>query len=147
MFTTERLIVVVRFIVAAVFLVSGVAKLFSPQPAAAFVADMFSLSSNTSLALVLLLSVCEAAIGLGLLVGFKLQVVSFTASLFLLGAFVVGLHVLGEEKTCGCFGGLIASKTDETFVLRTLGFLVLSLIVLKSSSSHASQNKEVSGES
>lgn len=144
MLATRYFIVAVRVVLAGVFLFSGVAKLFSPQPAAAFFSELFPLSANISLALVLILSALEILIALGLFLSLKLQAVSFVASLFLLFALAVTLFLAEEETSCGCFGELIESKTDEMFVVRTLGLLVLSLFVLRSAFSHTShQNKEV----
>jgi uncharacterized membrane protein YphA (DoxX/SURF4 family) len=142
MFSTGVYIGVVRLALAAVFLFSGLAKLVSPQPAAAFVADVLSLSSDTSLVLILILSVVELAIGLSLAKGYRLQLVSFIASMFLLGAFAVGLRYIGEEKSCGCFGELISSETDGVFLVRSLGFLALSLVLLKYSSKQKPQQEE-----
>ncbi|HXG06982.1 MAG TPA: MauE/DoxX family redox-associated membrane protein [Nitrososphaera sp.] len=144
MLTTRYFIIAVRVALAGVFLFSGVAKLFSPQPAAAFFSELFPLSANISLALVLILSALEILIALGLFLSLKLQAVSFVASLFLLFALAVGLFLAEEETSCRCFGELIESKTDEMFVVRTLGVLALSLIVLRSSISHVAQhNTEV----
>jgi uncharacterized membrane protein YphA (DoxX/SURF4 family) len=139
MFSTGVYIGVVRVALAAVFLFSGFAKLFSPQPAAAFVADVLGLSSNNSFAIVVSLSLFELALGFAFLAGFKLRVVSFLSSLFLLAALVVGLVSVGEDRSCGCFGELLESKTDEVFVVRTLGLIFLSLIVLHHSSPQISK--------
>ena len=135
----KHLMIVVRFIVAAVFVVSGVAKLFSPQPARAFVADVLSLPSETSLVLILILSVVELAIGLSLALGFRLHAASFLASFFLFWALLVGLVYFEEDTSCGCFGDLIASKTDAWFLLRNVSLFLLSLLLLKLSPSTPSR--------
>jgi uncharacterized membrane protein YphA (DoxX/SURF4 family) len=62
MLSTGVFIVIVRVALAAVFLFSGLAKLVSPQPAAAFAVDILTLSASTYLALVLLLSAAMKAI-------------------------------------------------------------------------------------
>jgi uncharacterized membrane protein YphA (DoxX/SURF4 family) len=140
MLLTKRLMFVVRILLASLFLFSGIAKLFSPQTASTFISDLLSLSSDNSFSLVLLLSLFELALGLSLLVGFKLNIISFLSSLFLLLTVVVGLYFFGEDKPCGCFGELISSKTDGFFLLRSLGFLFVSLILLKNSSPAISQS-------
>jgi hypothetical protein len=58
--------------------------------------------------------------------------VAFLCSFFFLSAFVIGLSYMGENKPCGCFGDLFVSQTDEWFVFRSLGLLILSLLVLRS---------------
>jgi uncharacterized membrane protein YphA (DoxX/SURF4 family) len=143
MFSTGVYIGVVRLALAAVFLFSGLAKLFSPQPAAAFVADVLSLSSDTSLVLILILSVVELAIGLSLAMGYRLQLVSFLASFFLFCALLVGLFYFEEDKSCGCFGDFVASKTDIWFLIRNVSLILLSLLLLRHSSSTTSQQAEI----
>lgn len=139
MLTTRYFIIAVRVVLAGVFLFSGVAKLFSPQPAAAFFSELFPLSANISLALVLILSALEILIALGLFLSLKLQAVSFVASLFLFCALLVGLIYFEEDISCGCFGEFAASKTDAFFLLRNFALLLLSLILLKHSSPTSSQ--------
>jgi uncharacterized membrane protein YphA (DoxX/SURF4 family) len=143
MFSTGVYIGVVRLALAAVFLFSGLAKLVSPQPAAAFVADVLSLSSDTSLVLILILSVVELAIGLSLAKGYRLQLVSFLASFFLFCALLVGLFYFEEDKSCGCFGDFVASKTDIWFLIRNVSLILLSLLLLRHSSSTTSQQAEI----
>jgi uncharacterized membrane protein YphA (DoxX/SURF4 family) len=92
--------------------------------------------------LVLLLSLFELTIGLSLAMGYRLQLVSFLASFFLFCALLVGLFYFEEDKSCGCFGELISSETDGVFLVRSLGFLALSLVLLKYSSKQKPQQEE-----
>lgn len=146
MLTTRYFIIAVRVALAGVFLFSGVAKLFSPQPAAAFFSELFPFSVNISLALVLILSALEILIALGLLLAFKLEIVSFVASFFLFFGLLIGLIYVEEDLSCGCFGEFAASKTDAFFLLRNLALLLLSLFLLKVSSSTPPQQTELTHE-
>ena len=121
-----------RVLLAVVFIVSGISKLYAPASASTFVATILPINAETARIIVIPLSLSELAAACLLLFNKWVTMVAFFSTLFFLSAFVVGLLYLGENKPCGCFGDLLASQTDEWFVLRSLALVFLSLLVLRS---------------
>jgi uncharacterized membrane protein YphA (DoxX/SURF4 family) len=121
-----------RFLLASVFLLSGISKLYAPASASTFVATILPITADAARIMVIPLSLSEVAAACLLLFNKWVTMVASFSTLFFLSAFVIGLFYLGEDKPCGCFGDLLASQTDQWFVLRSLALLILSLFVLRS---------------
>ena len=131
-FVRARASLAVRILLGFVFLLSGISKLHSPGSASAFVAGILPITAQTARMIVIGLSLIEVATGCLFLLNRWVTALALLSSLFFLSAFTTGLLFLGDEKPCGCFGDLFLSQTDEWFVLRSLAFLFISLIVLRS---------------
>lgn len=123
----------VRIGLAIVFLVSGVSKLLSTEDAKNFISDVLHIDISTAHLVVILLSLCEIAIGVLLFSGKWAAVLSFVSSLFFLASLIVGVSYFGEDKSCGCFGILVDSKVDDIFIVRNALLMVLSIFLLRSS--------------
>ena len=124
---------VARILLAIVFLLSGISKLLSPHSAATFLQDIFPIQPYGARIIVTAISLAEIAAGCLLLLKRWVSTVAMISCFFFLSALAAGLFFLGTEKPCGCFGDFLPSQTDEWFVLRTLAFLLLSLVLLRSS--------------
>jgi uncharacterized membrane protein YphA (DoxX/SURF4 family) len=120
-----------RFLLACVFLLSGISKLYAPASASTFVATILPITADAGRIIVIPLSLLEVAGGCLLLFKRWVTVVTFISSFFFLSAFGVGLLFLGEDRPCGCFGDLFLSQTDEWFLIKSLALLFLSLFVLR----------------
>jgi uncharacterized membrane protein YphA (DoxX/SURF4 family) len=120
-----------RFLLASVFLLSGISKLYAPASASTFVATILPITADAARIMVISLSLLELVGGCLILLKRWVTAVTLVASFFFLSAFVAGLFSLGEDRPCGCFGDLFLSQTDEWFLIRSLALLILSLFVLR----------------
>jgi uncharacterized membrane protein YphA (DoxX/SURF4 family) len=127
----EKAASVARILLAVVFIVSGVSKLYAPASASTFAATILPITADAARIIVVPLSLSEVAAGCLLMFDRWVTAVAGLSSLFFLSAFFVGLFFLGGNRPCGCFGDLFLSQTDEWFVFRSLVLLFLSLFVFR----------------
>ena len=124
-----------RFILAFVYIFSGIVKAFDPMGTAIKIEEYlvsFSLGglSFLSSTLSILLSATELMIGLMLLIGlFK----RLTANLTIIITFVFTLvtlyiYINNPVSDCGCFGDAIKLTNAETFY-KNIGLLILSTFI------------------
>ena len=127
---TQRVIVVLRILLAAVFLYAAYTKLRQPWLVFAMSIDAYGLLPEWGvLTTARILPWLELAIGLLLLAGLWLRFVSLTAAALLAVFFVIMLLSFGKGMgiDCGCFG------VGEALTWKTLvrdGLLVASAILL-----------------
>ncbi|MCI0707449.1 MAG: DoxX family membrane protein [Ignavibacteriae bacterium] len=122
---------IIRYALALVFLVSGASKLFSPQDAASFFAEIFGVGSLISHGAVIALSLTECLLAGVLFSGRALPAVALISAFFFLIAFVLGGLNAGSDTSCGCFGELLESRVDEWFFVRNFLLFGLSMLMLK----------------
>lgn len=129
-----HLTVIGRIIIGVLFLISGIAKIISPAPAATILQNFLSIDGVASWLVPFAFATAEVILGALLLIGKFTLPASLFSSLFFLTAISVGVRYLDEPLNCGCFGNLLNSKTDEFFLIRNLLFLGISLFVVQNSS-------------
>ena len=127
-----RLHLVSRFVLGAVFVLSGILKLFSPHQAAELLSEISSLDPEMCKYLVVALSLFEIMLGTMLLVGKRyLQLTALISAVMLLFFTFLGVATIQDPRSCGCFGDLVEFKTDEYLVLRNVVLFLVSLWVLR----------------
>ena len=135
-----RLHLVARILLGAIFVLSGISKVISPVQATDLLRALSGLDQLWARACVLGLSACEVILGVTLVVCSRsLQIAATVASLTLLFFVFFGLFTIENPVSCGCFGDVLDTKTDELFILRNLLFLVIALFVLRYSKEHVGQ--------
>lgn len=126
----RRLVLILRVVLAAIFLYAAYSKLSQPWLLFAMAIDAYGLLPQWAvLTLARTLPWCELALGILLLAGFWLRQVAIAASALLVVFFGVMLrsYAKGLQINCACFG------LGEAISLKTLvrdGALVLSSLAL-----------------
>lgn len=139
--TKKNLVWAIRIIVAAVFILSAVAKLY-PKPLLMIssfeIKYLGELGVTGGLAKIVsrLLIGLEFSLAILILMPFHLKKVVIPAIIALLGIFSVHLLIQtigGEAGNCGCFGDLIPMSPLQALIknLVTIGLLMLTLTKLK----------------
>jgi len=132
-------VVISRFGLAALFLFTAGAKLWSIKSFAANVGELVSASGFTqsrwTWPATIGVIVAEIITAICLLFPWTVRLGAIFAAAMLIGFSVFALYYrygLGypEGLECGCFGGIIASQLGVTTALRNLALLVPALIVL-----------------
>jgi uncharacterized membrane protein YphA (DoxX/SURF4 family) len=124
---------VVRGLLAITFFVSGTAKAVSPEAAANLISSSVGLPHVLAHAFVYVVSVFELVLGLLLVVNRLTTLASFCSTFFFLSAIIIGLHFLDQPIDCGCFGNLVSTRTDASFLVRNIMFLICSMFLLRRS--------------
>jgi uncharacterized membrane protein YphA (DoxX/SURF4 family) len=128
----RRLHMISRVILGLVFVLSGALKIVSPQQAADLLNQISSVKGEAGKGIVIFGSVVELIVGAILLVNRKYSgAAAFGTSILLLVFTFVGLWALENPVPCGCFGDVVDFRTDEYFIARNLGFLLLSIFVFR----------------
>jgi hypothetical protein len=123
-----------RILLVIVFSISGVAKLISPETSTQFFANFLGIEMSIARTGVIGVSIVELVLAAFLLLRTQMLTPPLVACCFFLTSLVIGGFYAGQDVTCGCFGGLIESKINETYFLKNTTFLLVSLSVLKTSS-------------
>jgi uncharacterized membrane protein YphA (DoxX/SURF4 family) len=121
---------VARLLLGGLFFFSGFSKIIAPSSSDTLLSQIFvSATTQQRQILTTLFSLFEILLG-GLLF-FKRFLVQtlFATSLFFIFALLFGFLFLSNPVECGCFGGIISSKTDETFLIRNFVLLGISLLL------------------
>lgn len=105
---------VARLLLGFVLLVSGFAKIGSPDDAASLVIQVLPLSADAAAVFIYFLSAAESLCGLLLLFGKLIAPIALAVGLFLVTAIVYGAAGLSHPQPCGCFGTLVDSRTELT---------------------------------
>ena len=126
---TKHAYVGLRYILGGVFLLCGILKLISPSDAIGMLLAIIPLTKGWAWVAITGLSVCEILLGLMMLLDRFVTLAASIASLFLLCSIVAGTLLISKPIACGCFGDLFESKTDEVFMLRNVGLLLLSVFL------------------
>jgi uncharacterized membrane protein YphA (DoxX/SURF4 family) len=127
---TELIYWSARLLVGALFLVSGVLKLISPQAAAAFLAKILQTDAGVSIVAIRLIALCEIALGYFVVTGKKEEYTSIITLLTFLVFSFAGIICGSPEQTCGCFGDLVESHVDEMLLLRNSLFMLFSMYLV-----------------
>ena len=130
-----------RIIIAFVFIVSSISKIFSFSEFISDINTLFNIkiiSSFVALGLIIL----ELILGILLLLNFQLKFAYFMAiSLFLLFLLYLGIQVFnGNTTTCNCFGNLFQRTPLEAFI-EDLIFLIILLIPFQEYMARQKKNK------
>ena len=133
----------IRILIALLFLISAVAKLY-PSPYFAIttfeVKQLYTLGFSENIAPFFsrILIGIEFALGFLLLINHFLKRITIPATLLMLSVFTIHLTIItyfsgGNEGNCGCFGELIPMTPLEAIIKNVIaiGFLVLLLFLLK----------------
>lgn len=126
----EVLAVVARVVLAATFIVSGVAKLIAPGTAAAF--REFGVPRQLAASASLLVPAMELSAALLLLPAITAWWGAWLGTA-LIGAFSAGIGanlVIGRSPDCHCFGVIAASRAGWSALLRNAALLALAVSVL-----------------
>ena len=122
-----------RIALGLVFITSGVLKVLFPSDATIFFGEFLVTSYPVSLLLVHLLSLGEIAVGGMFLSGFAVLYASVASILLLLVGTIAAMLFSNHPIPCGCFGGVLVSRTDEWFFMRNLSLIILSMFLLRKS--------------
>lgn len=129
------LVVIVRILLAAVFIFSGFAKLADPWGTAIKFDEYFHAFgiewlSGGSLVFSVLLSALELTVGLALLSGIKIKVTSLVAMVFMGGFTLLTLYIALTDPVadCGCFGDVVKLTNWQTFA-KNMILLPMSIVV------------------
>ncbi|MGD9948418.1 MAG: DoxX family protein [Desulfobulbus sp.] len=100
----ETLVLFIRWILAAIFIYSGVMKLFNPPRFAQIIAGFGLLPASLLIPVAILLPLAELIAGIGLLLNKRggLTAIALMLVLFMT-VLIYGIH-LGLDIDCGCFG-------------------------------------------
>jgi uncharacterized membrane protein YphA (DoxX/SURF4 family) len=120
-----------RLIIGVVFIGSGVLKLINPTEAIALLDKIIPDAIAFNYLISVILSIAELTAGCLLLFNRYILTTSFLISVFLLFSTFVGVLFINNPVPCGCFSGIIESRTDEIFLARNIVLLFLSVTVLK----------------
>jgi len=123
-----------RWIVGAILVVAGLAKLRHPESFKATLLAFGIVPSGLFPPIAVLLPILEFTLGLALLLGIMVRIAG-VASAVLLGAFAVLISwnlVHGRRPSCGCFGATTEPIGPRTFV-RNIVLVVLSLVAAQAS--------------
>ena len=123
-----------RILLVVVFSTSGVAKLISPETSTQFFANFLAIDGSIVGIGVIGVSLAELVLAAFLGLRPKMFTPPLVACCFFLASLVIGGFYAGQDVTCGCFGGLIESRINETYFLKNTALLLVSLFLLKSSS-------------
>lgn len=123
---------IARYLLAAVFLLSAIAKLFSPAQFREFVSQLIALRSTTTLTVLYGLVGLEIGIALLLLFGAFYRTGAVVATGLLLAFTLVLMYSMqmGSPVNCGCFGEIAADSSIELSILRNICLLCLSSFIL-----------------
>lgn len=128
-----------RVVLGILFASSGGLKLESPLAASLFFQKLLVVDTATSYAITISLSLIELIIGVLFIIRKKILIASIFASSLLLASTLVGILLLSNPTSCGCFGNFIESKTDEYYLFRNIIFFLISVYVFKASVQSDSQ--------
>lgn len=124
------LLVLARWLLAAVFLTSALGKLRDRRAFAAIVLDYRILPRRWARRFAIVLPWLELALGLMLLLGLGTKVAAALSALLLL-TFIIAMGVnLRRGRTdlsCGCGGARHAQKIGRRLIVRNLGLILLAL--------------------
>jgi uncharacterized membrane protein YphA (DoxX/SURF4 family) len=121
-----------RSLLGLIFLASGVLKIIAPVPAAELLSTFLHFPLDISKIVIIAFCLFEIVIGSMLLLGGKrLRLISFLASAILLLFTLLGVVMLNDPVSCGCFGDVFDFKTDGYFLARNVVLLIISLFVLR----------------
>jgi|WetSurMetagenome_2_1015567.scaffolds.fasta_scaffold386015_2 hypothetical protein len=125
----KRLQQLARYVLAAVFLLSAIAKLLSPAQFREFVSQQIALGSNAIL--MISYGTVGLEVGIALLLLYRpFRFLGGVVSGGVLLAFTVALMFsmqTGSSTNCGCFGGLEGDMSIEVSILRNIALLCLSV--------------------
>jgi len=141
--TLKRVFILILFyLLTAVLLFSGIAKITDPLPLLNTLKQITFLPTKLQIIIATLLPVVEICLALLMLTKSKLKMVlPIVAMLFaaFLAFSIYGIFaVLGAD--CGCFGNVVKSNFGWGMILRNTLFLVLSLIIILNA--RPSKNKQ-----
>ena len=124
---------VVIYIIALILLISGLSKIYNPGEIESSIRNLTGLSGDILLIPTLLLPSFELILALLLLTGTRIKettkIVSALFLLFLLFSFYA--IVKNIETDCGCFGGLVESKTNIFMLIRNAFLFIATIYLVK----------------
>lgn len=128
----KALLLLSRLVLGLVFMASGVLKLISPDTATEFVRIGLSIEVEGGKIIVVLTSLFEISLGATfLLLGGRVRLAALLSGSIMLIFTSIGVAEIGSGQSCGCFGGLFESKTDEFFLARNLALLMISMYLVR----------------
>lgn len=131
---TLNIFVALRIFLSLIFLISGIEKVFSPYQNFLYVVQGYQVFPVVlEEAIARIVPWLELFLGLFLLLGLWLKVSLRATALMYIGFIsIVGQALVRKLplEECGCFGQLI-TLTPSQIILMDLGFLLLTIIVLK----------------
>jgi uncharacterized membrane protein YphA (DoxX/SURF4 family) len=118
-----------RIVLGLVFLVAGLTKMVDPAEFGHQIADYGIIGEQLATLAAPLLIAFETALGIALLVGFRLRVSLLTASTLLVFFIAVEAYGIaaGRAESCGCFGAYL-QRTPGEVIVEDLLFLLLSMV-------------------
>lgn len=137
---------IIKGILGAILLISGVSKIIDPLPAMTIL-DSIKIFPNLLITpTIALLPIIEIALALGLLAISKNNRTSLFVCLLFLFFFVFSIFGVlnGLQGDCGCFGSLIKSKFDWLMVLRNFFFSCLSSYLFYHETHHVKKSSVLS---
>jgi uncharacterized membrane protein YphA (DoxX/SURF4 family)/thiol-disulfide isomerase/thioredoxin len=128
----DAVLLAARLLLAGVFLVSGVAKLFD-RDAVQAAAVRLGVPDRVSATVAVLLAPVEIALAVGLVVPRAASAAAWTAAaLLLVFVVLVARPVLtGQEVECHCFGALNRSPTGAWALARNVVLLAVAVLVVR----------------
>ena len=123
-----------RLLLVIVFSTSGLSKVISPETATEFFAKIWQIDVSITRMGIIGISLAELVLAALLALRPKMLTPPLVACCFFLASLVIGGSYAGEDIACGCFGGLIESRINETYFLKNTALLLISLFLLKTSS-------------
>jgi uncharacterized membrane protein YphA (DoxX/SURF4 family) len=125
-----------RWLLGLTFTTSGVLKIIAPRPASELLSTLIRIPMDIAEPVIIAFCLVEVAIGIMLFLGGqRLRYVCYVTSCLLLSFTLLGVMMLNDPVSCGCFGDVFDFKTDGYFLARNVVLLIISLFVLRFSDS------------
>ena len=121
---------ILRSLLAIVFIVSGISKLFAPEAATAFAASLLHSSLQFGLNLVRLMAIGELVLGAMLVLGIARKSAALISFLVLISFSLLGVFFIDATNSCGCFGSILDSPINEFFLLRSFFLVFISMYLV-----------------
>jgi len=120
------------YIITAVLLFSGIAKIIDPLPIINTLKLITIIPASSHIIIATLLPVVEIGLAVLMLMKIKLKIttkaVAFLFAIFLIVSVYGTLTGFGAD--CGCFGNTVKSSFGWGMILRNTTFFIMSLIII-----------------
>lgn len=124
---------IIRYLLAAIFLFSGIGKLINPYPAVQFMNAFVptSISFNVIHSAIILVSVIEILVAIMLVFRIKLSIaLPVAGALIIMFTVFLGIVYVKQQNvaSCGCFGSFDPGLSLPLSMVRNLVILILIVV-------------------
>ncbi|TAL71458.1 MAG: redoxin domain-containing protein [Bacteroidetes bacterium] len=131
--SSDALITLIRIVFSAIFVFSGVVKLFNINDFSNTIISFSIMYTQLAYYIAIIIPVTEIILGLLLFLKIRqlFTLYSFIILITFFTAIVISKYIEGSEISCGCFGDFSSDKISEWTIIRNLVllFYAISLII------------------